>query len=432
VRTGLESDDVETQLLAETAATKLTALHHEDERIRSSIYATARTAFEAWTEPSVAHSSVLDPRARYDTDEMWNRRPRFVDLDWLMGTPDDGTDNTLYLVAPETEFKRLTPVLGGLLGGLREQIHLWDIEGRRLGKPLLIVIDEAAQLELPWLAEEVSTIAGLGGMFVTCWQSKAQIDHRYGTLADAVLGGHRSKVVFAGCDDPATLKWLTTISGTEHVPRRTWSADAAGGRRSISETTQREDLLGPHVARQMDPGDAVLVHGTLPPVHIRPVRWWRDPTLQALVPTGPMGGPAPVTEGTCPVGTEVPSVGETRALRVTIGEALANLPGPARDKQSGPVPGPTGLAPPFVPKDVDNDGGADVAEPAMLDGDGDAQEPDQQIEGLPDSNREVGSCQSCKTAVPAGAGYLITVNGTAAVFCRGCTEVLTGPIPAEG
>lgn len=29
-------------------------------------------------------------------------------------------------------------------------------------------------------------------------------------------------------------------------------------------------LLAPNVIRQMRPGDALLIHGTLPPAHIRP------------------------------------------------------------------------------------------------------------------------------------------------------------------
>src|SRR5690606_37422607 len=189
VRAGLQSPLLETHKLAEAAALKLLALHQEDSRIRASIYATARLAFEAWAEPSVEHSASRKARATYSSDELWDHKPRFLDLVWVMGADDDGRANTLYLIAPDTEFKRLAPVLGGLLGDLREQIHAWDIEGRRLAKPLLFVIDEAAQLELQWVPEEVSTIAGLGGMFVTCWQSKAQIDHRFGTLADAVLGG---------------------------------------------------------------------------------------------------------------------------------------------------------------------------------------------------------------------------------------------------
>ncbi len=151
VRTGLQSPDLETQRLAEAATLKLLALHQEDPRIRASIYATARLAFEAWAEPSVEHSASRKARATYHSDEIWTHKPRFVDLDWLMGEKDDGRANTLYLIAPDTEFKRLAPVLGGLLGDLREQIHAWDIEGHRLAKPLLFVIDEAAQLELQWL-----------------------------------------------------------------------------------------------------------------------------------------------------------------------------------------------------------------------------------------------------------------------------------------
>ena len=92
-------------------------------------------------------------------------------------------------------------MLGGLLADLKDTIHAWDIAGRQLDKPLLIVIDEAAQLQLGWLPTEVSTIAALGAFFVTCWQNLAQINHRYGTLADAVLSGHRTKCFFAGIDD---------------------------------------------------------------------------------------------------------------------------------------------------------------------------------------------------------------------------------------
>ena len=210
---------MEVRLLARDALTKLMAFEGEDPRIRASIYATARLAFEAWTEPAVAHSASLDPRDFYWSDEIPNHCPRYVDLEWLMAGAS-GRANTLYLAAPSTEFDRLAPVLGGLLGDLREQIHAWDIAGRRLDKPLLIVIDEAGQLELQWLPEEVSTIAGLGGMFVTGWQSKAQITHRYGTLADAVLGGHRSKVIFTGTDDPSTLDYVSRVAGTEHVAQR--------------------------------------------------------------------------------------------------------------------------------------------------------------------------------------------------------------------
>lgn len=297
VRRGLDSSlQLETRLLAKAAHVRLKAFESEDPRIKASIYATARLAFDAWTEPSVAFSATVAPRPTYDSSQTWDRAPRLIDLDWLMDGPSHRA-NTLYLTAPPTEFARLAPVLGGLLGDLREQIHAWDTAGHRLPKPLLILIDEAGQLELQWLPEEVSTIAGLGGIIVTCWQSRAQIAHRYGSLADAVLAGHRSKVFFSGIDDPTTLDYVTRVAGAEQVARRGWSADTGGGRRSISEQPHREDLLPAQVVRQMPRGDAVLIHGTLPPVHLRPIHWWRDARLRVL--TG--SAHADATAQTCPL-----------------------------------------------------------------------------------------------------------------------------------
>ena len=145
---------------------------------------------------------------------------------------------------------------------------------------MLFLIDETGQLELGWLPGEVSTIAALGAFYVTCWQSLSQIQHRYASLADTVLGGHRSKVFFAGIDDAATLRYLHTVTGSEHVARRSWSADVwsggGRGRRSISESQQREELVPNHPVRTMVPGEAVLLHGTLPPIHLRAVRWWTE------------------------------------------------------------------------------------------------------------------------------------------------------------
>lgn len=83
VRLGLaEGQPLEVRLLAKDAVTKLMAFEGEDPRIRASIYATARLAFDAWTDPSVAHSASLDPRAAYWSDEVWDRTPRYVDLEW--------------------------------------------------------------------------------------------------------------------------------------------------------------------------------------------------------------------------------------------------------------------------------------------------------------------------------------------------------------
>jgi type IV secretion system protein VirD4 len=393
---------LETRLLARDALTKLEAFDQEDPRIRASIYATARLAFQSWTEPSVAHSASLDPRAHYWSDEIWEHEPRYVDLDWLMGGPE-GKANTLYLSAPSTEFDRLAPVLGGLLGDLREQIHAWDIAGRRLEKPLLIVIDEAGQLELQWLPEEVSTIAGLGGMFVTGWQSRSQIAHRYGTLADAVLGGHRSKVFFAGTDDPSTTDYLSKVAGLVHVPHRGWSADTWGGRKTVSEHEQREDLLPAHLVRQMRPQHAVLVHGTLPPVHLRLIRWWEDRQLRALVPVDSRGRPAPPADvATCPVSDHPPSGVEAVIDPDALEESLAQFPGP-RPPRSG-SPGASEGKRPVRPVPPGQTQLALGAEPERGDG--------------VVVNRVAGQCERCGARVEVGAGQIVRMGTRDVLACR--------------
>lgn len=404
VRTGLDrKQPLETQLLARHAMTHLMALHREDPRIRGSIFATARLAFEAWLEPAVAHSASDDPRRHYNSppDDRWDHRPRMIDLAWLMGDKDDGRTNTLYICAPDTEFARLTPVLGGLLGDLREQIHSWDVAGRRLEKPLLLIIDEAGQLELQWLPAAVSTLAGLGAVLVTCWQSRSQITDRYGSLSDAVMSGHRSKVFFSGLDDPSSVDYVTKVAGDARVDQRTWSADARGTWRTISEHPEKEQLLPAHLVRQMLPQEAVLFHGTLPPVHLRAVRWWEDNQLRRLVATDAAGRPAPPKDlDTCPLSDD-PSPRPSDEDQAADDDILAHLPKPKQQNAGGERPAENTLQPnhadqPVLP--LEGNLPADEEEPREV-------------------NRVAGACNRCMTWVEVGGGEVIRFGRRSVLRC---------------
>lgn len=339
IRSGLEEgQDLEVRLIARHAAIAFDGFAKEDHKVRSSVYTTAALALNPWLEPSVAHSASDSPRPFYSSTTQWERKPRMIDLEWLM-SGEAGRSNTLYLTASQPEFQRLSPVLGGLLADLKDSIHEWDIAGRQLDKPLMIVIDEAGQLELGWLPGEVSTIAALGAFFVTCWQSLAQMQHRYDTLADAVLSGHRTKCFFAGVDDLATARYATTMLGHERVNRRSWSTDrpkifGAGGpgRDSISESEQREEFAPANTIRQMKPGEAVLLHGTLPPVHLRAVRWWNERQLRTLIGLG--GGPTARPRAdvvTCPLTEGTALSCHQRAAEATFASALGPMPRPSEN-----------------------------------------------------------------------------------------------------
>jgi type IV secretion system protein VirD4 len=245
-----------------------------DYRQISSVYLTARQMIRPWQEPAVEASA---------------RTPR-IDLGWLLDRsplPPAGRPraNTLYLCADLDEAQRLAPVLGGLVDDLMKQAYA------RVGKsdtpldpPLLVVIDEAGNWPMRNLPGRISTCAGLGIQLMLVYQSKAQVDAVYGPRADVILANATTKVLFAGLSDESTLRYAASLLGSEHVRQRSMSTDlggilTAGGRRNVSEAPTRTDLLPSPMLRQVAPGEALLVYGTLPPAHVRGRYWFLDPDL---------------------------------------------------------------------------------------------------------------------------------------------------------
>ena len=121
-------------------------------------------------------------------------------------------------------------------------------------------------------------------LLVTVWQSKAQIDAIYQAQSGPLLTNHGSKVIFAGVSDVETLEYVSYLAGEEEVPQRSANADAhlAGSRRSVGDSTIHRRLLPAEVLRQARPGQALLLHGTLPPAHLTGRRAWIDDRLASF------------------------------------------------------------------------------------------------------------------------------------------------------
>lgn len=245
---------------AEHATRQLDALWNDEAGTRSSVYATARGAVWPWAEPGVAASSRGDS----------------VDLDWLLDGP-----NTLYLCAPVDDQERLVPAFGGLLNDIIRHVYLRVAAcGRPIDPPLLVVIDEAGNTPLRSLPQYASTLAGMGVLLVTVWQSLAQIEKAYGRHTGTILTNHPSKVFYGGLCDLDSQHYVTGILGDEEVKTNSRSDDTHGGRGSTQTSTARAPLAAPHVQRQMRRGDALLIHGTLPPAHIRTRPYYREWALR--------------------------------------------------------------------------------------------------------------------------------------------------------
>ena len=279
--------DPETEAAAEEAVRHLSAIWNKpDPKIVASVYATAQTVCDPWLDPNVVAATDLDGEGEW------------VDLDWLMDTGEDGSRaNTLYLLVSLDDYRRLSPVLAGLLSDLKSQAYEWEMRGDRLPAPLLMLIDEAGNMPLDWLPEVSSTCAGIGIQLVTIWQSYAQIHEAYGKRADTLLTNHATKLFFPGSSDDSTLGYVSKIVGDEMVERRSWSNDLGGaGRRSISGQSNNEALVPYFLSRLPKYGSALMIHSNTPPAHVQGRPWWKIRRLAAMVPEPPeRAGASPPT-----------------------------------------------------------------------------------------------------------------------------------------
>lgn len=246
-----------------------------NDRVRSDVFSTAQTLVQPWEDPRLAKASALEPQ---------------LDLDLLLG--DGAKRNTLYVSQPLKSAERLAVVFGGLLGDLiAEQAYE---RAKRTGRELpdlLVVLDEAGNTPVRWLPQVASTCSGIGIVLVTVWQSKAQIDARYRTLADSVLTNHATKIIFSGTSDESTGRYAAYLAGEEEVENRSVTD---GDRHSTSVSTARVATVPASVLRRAGAGHALLIHRTLRPAHLRARHVSTEPTLCAHIP--PAGAATPGAE----------------------------------------------------------------------------------------------------------------------------------------
>lgn len=209
---------------------------------KSSIYTTAETVLAAYEDPTVAASTA--------TSE--------IDPDRLLAG-----DHTLYLCAPRDDQRRLRPLFVGLLHQvLTVASRRVEQHGGQLDRPLLVVLDEAANIApLPDLDEIASTAMGLGITLVTIWQDLAQIRARYGPRATTIVNNHAGMLVLRGMRDLDALSATSNLLGRHTPPER--PDDPRPG---------PEPLMAAHALRSLPEGRAVGIYQHLPPfqVQLRP------------------------------------------------------------------------------------------------------------------------------------------------------------------
>ncbi len=231
---------------------------NREDRSRSSAYTTTETVLAAFADPAVLTTTTIDPA-------------------FTPGRLLDGGNHTLYVCGPLHEQARLRPLFTALI---EETVHaVYDRANHpdtRLVKPLLLVIDEAANIApLPDLAQLASTARGVGIQLVTVWQDFAQIQARYGTFAQTVINNHRAKVVLSGVSDTPTLEYVSRLIGDQAAPETSHTRDHDGSVRSTTESVRHQALAPPSLLRQAETGTGVLVYGNLAPARLRLRPWYK-------------------------------------------------------------------------------------------------------------------------------------------------------------
>jgi type IV secretion system protein VirD4 len=200
-------------------------------------------------------------------------------------------NNTLYLCGTAHEQGRLQGVFATLIQSVIEAaIERASSTGRPLDPPLLLILDEAANIaplrELDTLA---STASGMGIQLVTICQDLAQLAARYGQdRARTIANNHRAKLILSGVSDPSTLELMSGLLGDEAYEQFTVSAESHEQRRTFTSSVAFRRLASADELRRIGPGQGVLVYGHLPAARLELRLWYRDSRLRrrALATSG--------------------------------------------------------------------------------------------------------------------------------------------------
>lgn len=234
------------------------SVQERPERERGSCYSTSQRALRPYIERSVA-ASAIDPG--FDVR-------RFLESD----------NDTLYLVAPQSEQERLSGVFASLV--MTVMTDAADLAQSRqdgsLRRPLLVVLDECANTApIRDLPQYLSTVRSMGITLVAIFQDLAQCEHRYGDLAGSIVNNARAILFLSGSKDRRTLELLRDLTG--RARNRRYTADSNGGSQVAFEM---EEMLPLDVGRQLGPGRAVLLLDHLAPMVLRLRNCYRDADLR--------------------------------------------------------------------------------------------------------------------------------------------------------
>jgi type IV secretory pathway TraG/TraD family ATPase VirD4 len=186
-----------------TALATLDSTHDDDAQIaartlRGATVGTAAETMLSFCTTARVALKVFSTRAGVQS----TRQQPAIDFDWLIDF-----DDTLYIVGTEDVQDELRPIFVGLIDALLVRVGERVQQGERAAKPLLVLLDEAANsAPLTKLPQYAATLRSRDVQLVTIFQDYGQVVRRWGRdNARSILNNHVARVLLPGMADPEIL-----------------------------------------------------------------------------------------------------------------------------------------------------------------------------------------------------------------------------------
>jgi len=243
------------------SATGLRGRQGGAEETREGVFETARTAAKCLRDPNIM---------------AWVTPPPF-DLERFDTTNFAATTETLYLLTKDGAGGAAPLVAAFADRVMQDATRLAERRGGRLDPPLLVVLDEAANIcKIADLPQLYSHLGSRGIIPVTILQSFPQGVGVWGpTGMDTLWAAATIKIVGAGLDDDEFLEKVSKLIGEHDVATRAVNQGSQNYGEHLSLRRQR--ILAVEDLRQLPKGTAVLLATGCRPAMLAMQPWYRGP-----------------------------------------------------------------------------------------------------------------------------------------------------------
>ncbi len=246
------------------------------DRQRDGVWGVVQQSLAALSDPALLERCSPADGEGFDPDELLAR------------------NGTLYLVGRSETQDVVAPLVAALVEAIVSAARAEAARrtGGRLAPPLLVALDEAANIApLPTLPTLVADGGGSGITTMVVLQSRARARERWGEdAADAIVAACTHRLILGGGGELRELDDLARLVGERDEEIRShswqpWGSDSRGA--STSTTLRRVPIITPADLQALPKGRGVLCSPNTPPAEIALPAWWERPDVDELRAAAP-------------------------------------------------------------------------------------------------------------------------------------------------